>query len=221
MVSDRTVALVSWLAGLSVAGRRELAARGVTRRFSAGQVLWRRGDEPRGLFIVLEGAVRVVRGSGGRQHVLHREGPGGTLGEVPLFAGGTYPATVIAEEPTECLVLSRAALESAMTRDPRLATLLLGRLSGRVRELARRLDRFTTQPVARRLATYVLRRSEESGGAFTLGQSQGRLAEDLGTVREVLVRELRALVDAGAIRRAGPGRYKVADEVALRRIAGD
>ena len=140
MVPERTIARVPWLAGLASAGRRELAARGVTRRFMTDQVLWRRGEEPRGLFIVLEGAVRVVRGSGGRQYVLHREGPGGTLGEVPLFGGGTYPATVIAEEPTECLVLSRAAVEAAVGRDPRLATLLLGRLSGRVRELAGRLD---------------------------------------------------------------------------------
>jgi CRP/FNR family transcriptional regulator len=219
MVPERTIARVAWLAGLSAAGRRELAARGVTRRFPADQVLWRRGDEPRGLFIVLEGGVRVVRGSGGRQHVLHREGPGGTLGEVPLFGGGTYPATVIAEEPTECLVLSLGAVEAAMARDPRLATFLLGRLSGRVRELARRLDRFTTQPVARRLAAYVLLRREETGGAFTLGRSQGRVAEDLGTVREVLVRELRALVEGGAIRRTGPGRYRVADEARLRRLA--
>jgi len=215
MVPERTIGRVPWLAPLSAGGRRELAARGVTRRFAADQVLWRRGDEPRGLFIVLEGAVRVVRGSGGRQYVLHREGPGGTLGEVPLFGGGTYPATVIAEQPTECLVLSRTALEAAVSRDPRLASLLLGRLAGRVRELAGRLDRVTTQPVARRLAAYLLRRHHESGGTFSLGQSQARLAEDLGTVREVVVRELRSLVDSGAIRRAGGGRYQVLDESKL------
>jgi len=221
MVSERTITRVAWLAAVSAAGRRELAARGVTRNFRTDQVLWRRGDEPRGLFIVLEGAVRVVRGSGGRQHVLHREGPDGTLGEVPLFGGGTYPATVIAEEPTECLVLSLATIEAAIARDSRLATLLLGRLSGRVRELARRLDRFTTQPVARRLAAHVLRRHQETGGAFTLGRSQGRVAEDLGTVREVLVRELRALVEGGAIRRTGPGRFRLVDEGELRRIAAE
>ncbi|HYK09584.1 MAG TPA: Crp/Fnr family transcriptional regulator [Gemmatimonadales bacterium] len=216
MVPERVISRVPWLEGLSAAGRRELAARGVTRQFAAEQVLWRRGDQPRGLFVVLEGAVRVVRGSGGRQYVLHREGPGGTLGEVPLFGGGTYPATVIAEEPTECLVLSLPAIEAAVARDPRLASLLLGRLSGRVRELASRLDRVTTQPVARRLAAYLLRRHEESTGSFTLGQSQTRVAEDLGTVREVVVRELRALAGVKMISRISPGRYRVTDEAALR-----
>lgn len=220
MVPERTVARVTWLAALSAAGRRELAARGVTRAFATDEILWRRGDEPRGLFVILEGAVRVVRGSGGRQYVLHREGPGGTLGEVPLFGGGTYPATVIAEEPTECLVLSLTAIESAVARDPRLASLLLGRLSGRVRELASRLDRVTTQPVARRLAAYLLRRHEQSRGVFSLGQSQTKLAEDLGTVREVVVRELRMLIAARVIRRAGTGRYLVVDLRLLRAAAG-
>ena len=215
MVPERTIARVAWLAGLSAAGRRELAARGVTRRFSSEQVLWKRGDEPRGLFVVLEGAVRVVRGSGGRQYVLHREGPGGTLGEVPLFGGGTYPATVIAEEPTECLVISLQGIEAAVARDPRLATLLLGRLSGRVRELANRLDRVTTQPVARRLAAYLLRRHEESGSPFSLGQSQTKVAEDLGTVREVIVRELRVLIASGVIRRAGTGRFQIVNAAQL------
>jgi len=218
MVPERILARVAWLAGLSAAARRELAARRVTRRFSSEEVLWKRGDEPRGLFIVLEGAVRVVRGSGGRQYVLHREGPGGTLGEVPLFGGGTYPATVIAEEPTECLVLSLQSIEAAVARDPRLATLLLGRLSGRVRELANRLDRVTTQPVSQRLAAYLLRRHEETGGPFSLGQSQTKVAEDLGTVREVIVRELRALVANGTIRRVGTARYLVTSEKSLRDV---
>lgn len=215
MVPERIVTQVSWLSGLSTAARRELAARAVTRRFRKGDVLWHRRDEPRGLFIVLDGSVRVVRGSAGRQTVLHREGPGGTLGEVPLFGGGTYPATALADEPTECLVLSRAAIEAAIGRDPRLASLLLGRLSGRVRELAGRLERITTQPVVRRLAEYLLRRPTRAGATFSLGQSQAKVAEDLGTVREVVVRELRALVARGAIRRVGAGRYQVVDPLRL------
>src|SRR5579862_6151168 len=94
-----------------------LARRAIEVRFAPNEVIFLAGGRPRGWFIVLEGTVRVVRGSGGRQHVVHTEGPGGTLGEVPLFGGGTYPATVIAEVPTECLVLSLSAIEAAMARD--------------------------------------------------------------------------------------------------------
>jgi hypothetical protein len=45
------------------------------------------------------------------------------------------------------------------------------------------------------------------------------LADRLGTVREVLVRSLRALCDAGAIRRIGRSRFALADANALRAMA--
>src|SRR5215207_4951606 len=90
--------------------RAALLRHAVERSYDAHEVLFRAGAEARGLFIVCEGRVRVLRGRGARRHVVHTEGPGGTLGEVPLFAGGTYPATAEAAEPTRCLVLSRDAL---------------------------------------------------------------------------------------------------------------
>jgi len=46
--------------------------------------------------------VRISRG--GREQVLHSEGPGATLGEVPLLDGGGYVATAIATEPSLLLL---------------------------------------------------------------------------------------------------------------------
>ena len=56
-------------------------------------------------------------------------------------------------------------------------------------------------------------------GAFTLGATQAEVAEELGTVREVVVKELRALRAAGVLRSAGRGRVEVADAARLREIA--
>ena len=67
-----------------------LARRGIEARFAPNEVMFLAGSEPRGWYVVLEGTVRVVRGSGSRQHVVHTETVGGTLGEVPLFGGGTH-----------------------------------------------------------------------------------------------------------------------------------
>jgi len=50
-----------------------LAKRGVEVRFPANAVLFLTGSRPRGWWIVIEGTVRVVRGSGARQHVIHTE----------------------------------------------------------------------------------------------------------------------------------------------------
>ena len=87
------------------------------------------GSVPRGWYVVLEGQVRVVRLTGNRQHVVHTEGPGGTLGEVPLFAGGTHPATAITSEPSRLALFSRESLESAISDNPAVALLLLRRLA--------------------------------------------------------------------------------------------
>ena len=209
-------------AGIGAAARRELTARAVTRRFAAGEVLFTAGSEARGLFVILEGRVRVTRGARGRPHVVHEEGPAGTLGEVPLFDGGGYPATAVAQEPTRCLVYSPRAVAAAMAADPAVGWAIARALALRVRELMERLDAFAARDVTARVAHVVRARHRAAGGGpFTLGQTHERLAEELWTVREVVVRSLRRLRRRGVIASAGRGRYRVADARALDIAAGD
>ena len=204
---------------------RTIAARGVARRFGAGETLWLAGDEPRGLFVVIEGRVRVVRDADGRPFAVHEEGAGGTLGEIPLFAGGSYPATAIAAEPTLCVALGREAIGAAVAADPELAFRLLARLSRRVRALVERLESHGTHSVERRTAALLLARAAEARAegrdSFTLGATQGEAAAEVGTVREVLVRVLRRFRESGCVELVGRGRFRVADEAALRRVTGE
>lgn len=204
---------------LRVETRRLLAARGIERHLRKGATLFRAGSEPRGIFVVLAGRIRVVRGHRGRQHVIHSEGPGGTLCEVPFFAGGRVPATALAAEPSRCLTLDRHVLLAAMRQDPALAWLLLRRLSIRVRDLVERLDHVLSRGVATRLAGFLLARSQAVSGPLTLGVTQAELAEEIGTVREVVVRCLGQLRRAGIIAPAGRGRYVIHDLAALRALA--
>lgn len=209
-------------AGLNAAALRTLRSRSVERRFAADEVLFIAGAPSRGLFVILEGSVRVVRTRDGRQHVIHIEGPGGTLGEVPLYIGGGYPATAVAATATRCVVIGRETLGAMIANDPQLAWRLLERLAGRVRGLVDRVDALATQDVASRLAAHLLARVE-SGGApelTTLGGTQTQLAEELGTVREVVVRHLRLLQQAGVLRRRGRGQYEILRMDALRAAAG-
>ena len=198
-----------------------LAARAVERRYATGEVLFTEGSPPRGIHIVLEGRVRVLRGDGDRQHVVHSEGPGGTLGEVPTFAGGVYPATAVASEPTRCLLVSRDAIDASVAACPEVAFLFLARLATRVRELVDRLDERSTRDVTGRLARFLIARVRTPGDfRVTLGMTQGALAEELGTVREVVVRGLLSLRTRGAIKALGGGRYEIVDAEALRTFAG-
>ncbi|MFL5576741.1 MAG: Crp/Fnr family transcriptional regulator [Gemmatimonadaceae bacterium] len=201
-------------------GARRILAAAPRRRFRRGQTLWVAGASAQGLAVVLTGRVRVVRAPGGRQYGVHTEGPGGTLGEVPFFGGGRYPATAIATEPTMCLLLDRPTLARAVAADPELAFRWLGRLAGRVRRLIERLDQQTARTVEQRLAELILARHAAAvGEPFALAATQAEAAEELGTVREVLVRALRRFREAGLLASPARGRYLVRDQPGLARIA--
>lgn len=221
MIDPRLLDTVPLLRDLPRAAKADLAGRAIVRSYGTRQRLWSAGDPPRGLVVILEGRVRVVRSPRGRTRVVHVEGPGATLGEVPLFAGGTYPATAVAAEPTRCLVIDRSSLVAAMASHPPLAWLLLARLAGRLRHVMDRLETQTTDPVIVRLARHLLARHARAAGPFTLGTTQQALAEDLGTAREVVVRLLRGLRSAGLLERIGPSRYRVPDPAALEAVAHD
>lgn len=180
-------------------------------------MLWHAGAEPRGFFVILQGVVKVVRSVHGRQHVVHVEGEGGTLGDVALFEGQPYPATAIAQSPTVCLAVTRDGLLAAIRQDPELALSLLARLAARVRHVIGRLDGLAARSVSARLAGYLLERRERAGrDLFTLGGSHSTVAEELGTVREVLGRNLRTLRDRGLITVDEKGGIAIVDEVGLR-----
>jgi CRP-like cAMP-binding protein len=217
----RATTLADPLSSFSPAARRILGA-APCRRFRAGETLWTAGSDARGLLVVLTGRVRVVRAPRGRQYAVHTEGSGATLGEVPFFSGGSYPATAIATEPTTCLVLDRATVTRAIAADPEFALQWLGKLADRVRGLIERLDRQTASTVEQRLATLLLaRHAAERGAAFALAATQAEAAEDLGTVREVLVRALRRFRQSGLVVVTARGRYRVADVARMKRIVDE
>jgi CRP/FNR family cyclic AMP-dependent transcriptional regulator len=118
-----------------------------------------------------------------------------------------------------------------MAADPGLAFFFLKRLSNRVQGLVERVDQNTVSSVQTRLARFILQRYETALAAarsmskkgqrpvFSLGMTQTALAEELGTVREVVVRALRELRQLGAIESAGKGKYRVSDLPIMERLA--
>src|SRR4051812_17707119 len=133
---ETVLAAVPYFRALPADDLRLVAARAVVRDVARGARVFEEGAPAEGLFIVMEGRVRVVRMSrGGREQVLHSEGPGATLGEVPLLDGSGYVATAVATEPSRLLYLPREAVLDACRRHPEVAL-------GIIRVLARRVRTF-------------------------------------------------------------------------------
>jgi len=220
MIDSVLLARIPLFAALNAGALRELAARSTLRVFEADEVLWHAGAEPRGFFVIVEGTVRVVRTVRGRQHVVHVEGAGGTLGEVALFEGAAYPATAVAVSRASCVAVTRDGLLAAIRQDPELSLALMARLAARVRQLIGRLDGLAARSVNARLAGYLLERRERAGTeVFTLGGSQSAVAEELGTVRETVGRGLRALRLRGLITVGRNGAIRIVDDERLRAAA--
>lgn len=199
-----------------------LIERAAERAFSAGSVIWRQGGRADALHVLRAGTARAVCARGGRETVVHRARPGDTLGEVPLFDGGPYPASLVAESPVRVLSFDRTSVLAAMELDAGLAMTFLRSLGHRVRELAQRLEARMADPVGTRLARHLLVRADTSARAdFGLGMTQTSLAHDLGTVREVVARRLGELVAQGVLARTGRSRFRVVDRDRLEALVGD
>lgn len=206
--------------GLVPAARSVLLAKGVLRRFAPDEVMWRSGAEATAMHVILAGEVRVVRSGGGRQRVMHTEKRGGTLADVALFSGQGFPATAIAVTPVTTIALTLDVLHGLIAGDPSFAFRLLARLAGRVRHVIGLIDRITAWSVQARLARFLIERRQATGrDVFALGMTHQQLAEELGTVREVVVRALGDLRDRGHIETAGRGRYRICEPTALAGLA--
>ncbi len=217
MIEESTLAGIEIFRELNAAARTDLCRQATVRRHVKGALLWRAGEPSRGLYVLLSGRVRVLQTRAGRQQV-HTEGPGATLGEVPLLDGAGYPATCIAATDGECLIVPADVIHAAIRADPDLAWRLLERLGGRVRHLVARLQRNTLGTVRSRLASSLLAEATDGEGVIRVEGTQESWAEDLGTVREVLARELGKMKQEGVIVSEGDGTYRVSDEEALERI---
>jgi CRP-like cAMP-binding protein len=93
-----------------------------------------------------------------------------------------------------------------------------------------KVDRLTVSSVQARLAHFILQRhrativsprsrTNSRSVVFSLGMTQTALGEELGTVREVVVRALRALRQSGAIESVGDGKYRVVNASILETLA--
>jgi len=119
------------LAGL---GRKELEAVGMLVDeidVPAGRALMREGDAGREFFVLVDGAVGIVRG-GTRIRTI---APGDFFGEIALLAEGPRTATATTDSDSTLLVLGHREFHSLMDQFPAIRTCVLEALATRIRNL--------------------------------------------------------------------------------------
>ncbi len=211
---------LSLFASLSPSALQRVAERMVIRRIPARGMVFRHGAPCEGLFVVVTGRVRVYRANrNGKEQILHEQGPGQALGEVPLFDGGPYPASARAEEDSELLFLPADAFRDLYRSEPEIADAVIRELGRRLRRAVRTIEKISLRDVTSRVGLTLLDLADAAGAgdrsrAFTLPMTQGKLAETLATTRESVARALRTLAQEGFIEKDGP-RLRIPDPDAL------
>ena len=193
----RTLAQVGLFAGLSEAELAFLAQRAVPRKFSAGEIVFSEDDSCTGMYVVESGHVRIFKTSpNGREQVLSIEGPGGSVAELPVFDGGNYPASVSVVQDATLLFVGKQDFHALCLAHPQVALKVLRVIGARLRKLVGIIEELSFTTVRHRLAAFLVRLAQREGTrvnggvAITLPASNQELAAQIGTVRELVSRNL-------------------------------
>ena len=202
----KALSKVPLFSGLSEGELGFLLERVVSKKYSASEMVFSEGEPCAGLFVVESGSVRIYKSSpGGREQVLSIEGPGGSIAELPVFDGGNYPASVIAIEDTVLLFVSRQDFQALCLAHPQVSLKVLKVVGGRLRRLVGIIEELSFTTVRHRLSAYLLRMAKKEGRKvaqgveITLPTNNQELAAQLGTVRELVSRNLSRLQAEGLI----------------------
>jgi CRP/FNR family cyclic AMP-dependent transcriptional regulator len=128
---------VPLFSGLTKRQLRALADRVRIVRYGEGRTIIAEGGRSDAMYVLLEGTVRVVRGSG---RSVGRMGPGELFGELSLLDGHPRSASVISVSPVICARLSRTAFVDLARSQPDFGIRVMEVLAARLRETSRRLD---------------------------------------------------------------------------------
>jgi CRP/FNR family transcriptional regulator len=191
-------------ANLTEAELQTLAARTSRKRFRQGEHLFAEGDRCTGLFLVASGRIRIFKLSvSGREQVLAVEGPGSSFAELPVFDGGNYPAAASALEDAEVLFISRKDFQNFCREHPDVGLKVIAVVGSRLRRLVGIIEELSFTTVRQRLIALVLRLAQADGTPAKEGirveltKSHQDLAAELGTVRELVSRNLSRLQAEG------------------------
>ncbi len=191
---------------LTPAETQLLAARTSCKRFETGELLFSEGEKCHGLHIIANGKVRIFKTSlGGREQVLAVNVAGECVAELPVFDGGAFPASAVAIENTEIAFISRLDFHAFCIDHPQVALKMLAVVGARLRRLVGIIEELSFTTIRQRLISALLRLAEAEGKEtptgieFQLPASHQELASQLGTVRELISRNLMRLQAEGLL----------------------
>ena len=155
------------------------------KRAAKGEMLFQKGDMPRGIFLVVFGQIKLAFPSTqGNEKVVEIVGPTQTFGEAVMFMDRAYPVFAEALADTLLLHVAKAAVFDMLEKDVSFARRMLAGLSLRLHSLVSDVESYSQRSSAQRVIGYLL----QHGAAVTGGN--GKVAVALPTSKQVIASRL-------------------------------
>lgn len=218
----QTTETLAWLAQFPALMDIEPEARALLARHAriveapVGTIGYSEGMPCKGYVLRLAGQSRVYKiSSSGREILLYRVAAGETcvLTTTCLLGRSDYPASTVVEEPIRDVVVPAAIFHQLMIESPVFRRFVMENYGALISDLIVLLDEVAFHSLDTRLAKLLL---DESGSQ--IHRTHQQLADELGTAREVVSRQLKRFEQKGWVS-LGRGQIEVLDRDALERAA--
>jgi len=161
--------------------------------------LFSTGDVCENFVLVAEGQVRVqLSTKSGREMILFRLEPGQScaLTTSCLLTDSPYYAEGIAETPLKLIMIPAATFRSTLSSHPKLSIRLLDNYAQRIGQLTSVIDRLMSRDLGAELKIFLLEKADKN---HKVKFSHQKIADELGSSREVISRKLKLMEKAGLI----------------------
>lgn len=180
--------------------------------YRRGQVIYDQDQPSNSIYLVIDGKVKVCRmADDGRQVVVDIYQTDEFFGESAFLNTSTRDEQALALEGTKVMTWTTAEIEDLVTRRPRLAIALLQILVQRSIEFGHRIESFSVDNIARRLARTLIRFSErlghraEDGSVQMMPFTHELLSQYVGTSREIVTHYMNQFRRQGYLRYSRKG----------------
>ena len=164
--------------------------------FPKGTSIFNRGDAAVGLYILLEGQLKLgVTSPQGTEKIISIVSPGESFGEAILFLERQFPVYAQAILDSQVLLVPKNLIFSMLDHDPMFARKMLAGLSIRMHQLVQDIEMLSLQSCTQRFIGYLLQISADAPDAsnITLPASKTTIASLLNLTPETLSRTLAKL----------------------------
>lgn len=164
----------------------------------AGQHLYWEGDRCNGIAFLYGGGIRVYKcGETGREITLYDIGPGETciLNASCIMGEKAYPANAVTTAPTDLLLVPAQKFRQYVESHEVMRTFVFALLSQRLNEVMSLVEEVAFRRMDERLLDYLM----EKSGDGMLSATHQKIANDLGSSREVISRLLKELERQGDV----------------------